>query len=157
MEGWYRILNIGYRFAALGACDYRFCRALGDCRTYVYHPKRPNSAEWVRGVVAGRSFFTTGPLVLLEVDGARPGDVIERRGSGTQSLRARVRLRSEVAPVTHAELVVTGRSVGRRWPLSSFVPGLLHRFDLPDVYRELGTKKLRQIEPWNADCKTQSS
>jgi hypothetical protein len=114
LEGWYRILNIGYRFAALGACDYPFCRALGDCRTYVYHPTRPDPTEWVRGAVAGRSFFTTGPLVLLEVDGARPGDVIERHGSGTQLLHARVRLRSEVAPVTHVELVVNGRSVGRR-------------------------------------------
>jgi hypothetical protein len=114
LEGWYRILNIGYRFAALGASDYPYCRALGDCRTYVYHPTRPDPAQWIRGAVAGRSFFTTGPLVLLEVDGARPGDVIERQGSGTQLLRARVRLRSEVAPVTHVELVVNGRSVGRR-------------------------------------------
>ncbi|HEY5312065.1 MAG TPA: CehA/McbA family metallohydrolase [Pirellulales bacterium] len=114
LEGWYRILNIGYRFAALGACDYPVCRALGDCRTYVYHPTRPDPAQWVRGAVAGRSFFTTGPLLLLEVEGARPGDVIERQGSGSQLLHARVRLRSEVAPVTHVELVVSGRSVGRR-------------------------------------------
>jgi dienelactone hydrolase len=38
------------------------------------------------------------------------------------------------------------------WPLSSFVPGVLHRFDLPDCYRELQRKKLRQIEPWGADA-----
>ncbi|MHC1763805.1 MAG: acetylxylan esterase [Verrucomicrobiia bacterium] len=34
------------------------------------------------------------------------------------------------------------------WPLSSLVPGVLHRFDLPDCYRELQAKNLRQIEPW---------
>ena len=33
------------------------------------------------------------------------------------------------------------------WPLSSFVPGVLAKFDLPDCYRELEAKKLRQIEP----------
>jgi hypothetical protein len=33
-----------------------------------------------------------------------------------------------------------------RWPLSAFVPGILARFDLPDCYRELERKKLRQIE-----------
>jgi cephalosporin-C deacetylase-like acetyl esterase len=33
------------------------------------------------------------------------------------------------------------------WPLSSFVPGVLAAFDLPDCYRELEAKKLRQIEP----------
>ncbi len=34
------------------------------------------------------------------------------------------------------------------WPLSTFLPGVLERFDLPDCYRALGAKKLRQIEPW---------
>ncbi|HUG89377.1 MAG TPA: prolyl oligopeptidase family serine peptidase [Planctomycetaceae bacterium] len=34
------------------------------------------------------------------------------------------------------------------WPLSSFLPGVLARFDLPDCYRELRAKDLRQIDPW---------
>jgi dienelactone hydrolase len=33
------------------------------------------------------------------------------------------------------------------WPLSSFVPGVLEQFDLPDCYRALESKKLRQVEP----------
>ena len=33
------------------------------------------------------------------------------------------------------------------WPLSSFLPGVLAEFDLPDCYRVLEGKKLRQIEP----------
>jgi dienelactone hydrolase len=37
-----------------------------------------------------------------------------------------------------------------RWPLSSFVPGVLEKFDLPDCYRALAAKQLRQIEPWGA-------
>jgi dienelactone hydrolase/pimeloyl-ACP methyl ester carboxylesterase len=37
------------------------------------------------------------------------------------------------------------------WPLSSSVPGVLEKLDLPDIYRALG-KKLRQIEPWGAAC-----
>jgi len=40
------------------------------------------------------------------------------------------------------------------WPLSSLLPGVLKKFDLPDCYRELAkTKKLRQIEPWGANGK----
>ncbi|MEW6304520.1 MAG: prolyl oligopeptidase family serine peptidase [Verrucomicrobiota bacterium] len=35
-----------------------------------------------------------------------------------------------------------------KWPLSSLVPGVLHKFDLPDCYRALEGKKLRMIEPW---------
>ena len=34
------------------------------------------------------------------------------------------------------------------WPLSSFVPGVLEKFDLPDCYQALKGKKLRHIEPW---------
>jgi dienelactone hydrolase len=34
------------------------------------------------------------------------------------------------------------------WPLSALPAGVLRRFDLPDCYRELGTKNLRLLEPW---------
>lgn len=34
------------------------------------------------------------------------------------------------------------------WPLSSFVPGVLEKFDLPDCYQALQGKKLRHIESW---------
>lgn len=37
------------------------------------------------------------------------------------------------------------------WPLSSFVPGVLEFFDLPECYRALEEKKLRQIDPWGAN------
>lgn len=34
------------------------------------------------------------------------------------------------------------------WPLSSFIPGVLKSFDLPDCYRALAAKRLQQVEPW---------
>jgi len=40
------------------------------------------------------------------------------------------------------------------WPLSSLLPNVLEAFDLPDCYRLLQEKKLRQIEPWGADGQT---
>ncbi len=38
------------------------------------------------------------------------------------------------------------------WPLSTFVPNVLESFDLPDCYRALAKKKLRQIEPFGAEA-----
>jgi dienelactone hydrolase len=38
------------------------------------------------------------------------------------------------------------------WPLSAFVPGVLARFDLPDCYRALQGRKLRQIDPWGPNA-----
>ncbi|MEN6427064.1 MAG: prolyl oligopeptidase family serine peptidase [Phycisphaerales bacterium] len=39
------------------------------------------------------------------------------------------------------------------WPLSTLVPNVLSAFDLPDCYRALQEKGLRQIEPWGPDAK----
>lgn len=38
-----------------------------------------------------------------------------------------------------------------QWPLSTFLLGVLKEFDLPDCYRALTPKKLRQVEPWGAN------
>ncbi len=38
------------------------------------------------------------------------------------------------------------------WPLSSFLPGVLERFDLPDCYLALKEQNLRQIEPSGANA-----
>ena len=36
------------------------------------------------------------------------------------------------------------------WTLATLLPNVLAHFDLPDCYRTLASKKLRQIEPWGA-------
>ena len=37
------------------------------------------------------------------------------------------------------------------WPLSTLVPGVLKHFDLTDCYRDLGMKKLIQLDPLGAE------
>lgn len=44
--------------------------------------------------------------------------------------------------VTQAELY--------KWPLASFLPGVMRKFDLPDCYAELESKDLSMVEPWDA-------
>jgi hypothetical protein len=39
------------------------------------------------------------------------------------------------------------------WPLSALVPDILKFFDLPDCYRILQNKNLKQIDPWGPDAK----
>ncbi len=36
------------------------------------------------------------------------------------------------------------------WPLTTLVPDILAKFDLPDCYRALESKNLRLLEPWDA-------
>jgi putative membrane-bound dehydrogenase-like protein len=109
LDGWYHVLNAGFRFPGIGASDYPACRKLGDCRTYVHVEGEADFHNWWRAAAEGRSFMTSGPLVLLEVDGRRAGDTIELTATGTRTVRARLRVRSETAPVTHVHLVVNGR------------------------------------------------
>jgi len=51
------------------------------------------------------------------------------------------------APRSYSELA---EAPMQKWPLSSILPGALTQFDLTDVYRELATKDLQQIESWGA-------
>jgi len=78
-------------------------RQMGD------RPQPPRIEAWLRGMADGCSFFTTGPLLLLEVDGDKPGARIEKQGDGPHRVTVHVRVRSEVAPVTNVQLVVNGR------------------------------------------------
>lgn len=110
-EDWYHMLNSGFKVAATGASDYPPCRRLADCRTYVHASDRPGMREWLEGMAAGNSFITTGPLLLLEVNGARPGAILEDQGEGDYVADVRLRLRSEVTPVTDIELILNGEVV----------------------------------------------
>ncbi|MFO1022691.1 MAG: prolyl oligopeptidase family serine peptidase [Planctomycetales bacterium] len=76
------------------------------------------------------------------------------RGYGAIPATYAALLHDSVAQVTLKNALISYQSVVAediyRWPLSSLTPDVLQKFDLPDVYRELKTKKLRQIEPWDA-------
>jgi hypothetical protein len=74
------------------------------------------------------------------------------KGWGTLPAAFAAMLSPLVAQVTLKNALTSWSEVAQSeeysWPLSAFVPGVLARFDLPDCYRALEKKKLRQIEPW---------
>jgi putative membrane-bound dehydrogenase-like protein len=107
LEHWYHFLNAGFRVPMTGASDYPACRKLGDCKTYVYHAELPGFGAWYRGMADGQSFVTSGPMLLLEVNGERPGATISQTAPGTHEVT--VRLNSEVVSVSHLRLIVGGR------------------------------------------------
>lgn len=114
LEGWYHILNAGFRFPAVGASDYPYCRALGDCRTYAYLGGGGKSFDdWNQAAAGGRSFFTTGPLLETTVNGERPGGTLDLP-LGEHALSVEVRMTSPVAGVDEIHIVEGGRIVARR-------------------------------------------
>src|SRR5207253_938105 len=73
--------------------------------------KEPDVSGWFASCAAGRSFVTTGPLLLLDVDGQEPGAVLAKAGPGPHRVTVRVRTIALVAPVTSVQLLVNGRVV----------------------------------------------
>ena len=119
LAGWYQILSAGYHFPCIGASDYPACRKLGDCQTYVYSKEQPDFAAWLEGASKGRSFVTTGPLLLLEVDGKCPGSIIRKTGSGPHRLQVHLRTICEVAPIQNIQLIANGKVVYEKTLLAS--------------------------------------
>jgi hypothetical protein len=108
LEGWYHVLNAGFHFPAVGASDYPYCRALGDCRTYVLtRGGNPTFEEWDRIAAEGRSFFTTGPLLWLTTGDRHPGDTLSLPPDGSQ-VAFRVRMQSPVVAVDELQLIEGG-------------------------------------------------
>ncbi len=127
LAGWYHILNAGYRFPAVGASDYPYCRALGDCRTYVHISGQPTFEAWNQGAAAGHSFFTTGPLVELTVNNRYPGEAIDL--DAASDVRVHLRIQSLVSPISDLQLIVGGEIRERR-NLSSTSQGAPLELDL---------------------------
>lgn len=142
LEDWYHMLNCGYRIPALGASDWPACRFLADCRTYVQLPAgEANFEGWLKGMAAGRSFVTTGPMLLATVGGGGPGDVLELE-AGEQTLPVRIELASEVAPVEQVDIVVNGQVV-QSFPVPARIVG-------GDAWQRLEAKITLRESAWVA-------
>jgi hypothetical protein len=111
---WYRYLNAGYRLPAVGGTDKMGAyMPVGANRTYANLGSEQFSFEsWTRAVRAGRTFMTTGPLLLLEADGKAPGDEIVL-GQGGGRVEVRLEARSFV-PFHRVEIVLNGQVVASR-------------------------------------------
>jgi hypothetical protein len=122
LEGWYHILNAGFTFPAVGASDYPYCRALGDCRTYVRlnndalrrtGKPGPDFATWLKGAAEGMSFFTTGPLLTVTINGHGPAYHL-RLPKGKHTLPVKIWMQSPVAGADEIHVIAGGRVVARR-------------------------------------------
>jgi hypothetical protein len=109
MEVYYHVLNGGFRLpASAGSASGVKAAPLGYERVYVRLDEPFSYEAWFRGLKAGRSFATNGPLIFLTVDGREPGATVRTRPGG--SLRVRVEVQSPRA-LDRVELIDRGRVV----------------------------------------------
>ncbi len=84
---WCLLLNHGYRLAATGSSDACFDRpggaVPGAARTYTFVEGAFSLPAVAAATAAGKTFVTTGPLLLATVDGKPPGSRHEAHGQAS--------------------------------------------------------------------------
>ena len=111
-DAWYRLLNVGVPIAPSAGTDvmtdfYR-TMAVGTTRVYV-KPEGPLTLQsYLEALRAGRSFVSTGPLLLLTAAGVEPGGVIQAPAGGPVAWEL-----TAVSPLAFetVEVIVNGVSV----------------------------------------------
>jgi hypothetical protein len=105
---WHRLLNCGFRIPASGGTDCFLNRIQsglpGSSRAYVRIPGEFSYEGWIRGLRAGRTFVTNGPM--LEFDA---GAVVRLDGAGDVPVKATA---ASLTPIDRFEIVANGDVVG---------------------------------------------
>jgi hypothetical protein len=79
-QTYYALLNCGFRIKpSAGTANGVHPVPLGFGRVYVKVDGGFNYAAWVRGLAAGRSFVTTGPMLFSQVGGEFGGKIIKHK------------------------------------------------------------------------------
>ena len=135
-ELWCLLLNHGYRVAATASSDSCFDRAGGATpgvvRTYTHLDGDFSLPAVARATALGRTFVTSGPLVLASVEGRPPGSAFAADG---QSRRLRIEAwasGTEAKGLTRIEILRNGIPV-RTNVFSSPVSSLVTNVSLSEI------------------------
>jgi hypothetical protein len=112
-QNYYALLDCGFRLRpTAGTASGVHPVPLGFGRVYVHLGEgRPfDGAAWLAGLNQGRSFVTTGPMLLLTLDGKDPGADL---GRGTHRLQG---LAVSASPLKTVDIVVNGEILSRLTP-----------------------------------------
>ena len=112
-QTYYSLLNCGFRMRpTAGTASGVHPVPLGFGRVYVHLPDGFSYRKWMDGLAAGRSFVTTGPMLVVEVNDQPPGTTIRQATHRKQSYAITGVVTSPV-PVKPIEILVNGRIVKR--------------------------------------------
>src|SRR4030095_8612816 len=79
-SNYYALLNCGFRLRpTAGTANGVHPVPLGFGRVYVHLPDGFGYEAWKRGLDAGRSFVTTGPMLFARVNDRDPGEVFQAK------------------------------------------------------------------------------
>jgi hypothetical protein len=126
LQHYYMFLDLGIRLTALAGSDFPWCgrgpayglpgeqvAQIGNARFYT-HVGGPLSFEsWFASLKAGHTFVTTGPMLLLTVNGRMPGDTVDVTPGTRVRVKAEALGHPTQVPLTSLEIVGHGRVLAR--------------------------------------------
>ncbi len=111
-QNYYALLNCGFRMRpTAGTASGVHPVPLGFGRVYVHLPEGFSYDDWMKGLDEGRSFVTTGPMLLAKVNGQQPGHTFKVQSS-TPGKPATYRVTGTAIgpkPLERIEIVVAGQ------------------------------------------------
>jgi hypothetical protein len=126
LEHYYMFLDLGIRLTALAGSDFPWCGRgpayglpgpqlpqIGNARFYTYIGGRMSFDRWFAALKAGHTFVTTGPMLLLTVDGHLPGDTIDVAPGTRVRVRVEALGHATQVPLTSVEIIGHGRVLAR--------------------------------------------
>ena len=129
VDHFYHLLDLGYEITATAGSDFPWCgkghrydienapenaARIGNVRFYTYLGDLPLSYEtWKANLKAGRTFVTSGPIVLLKVNGRRPGARFDVDEGETLHVTAEAYGHARQVPLDTLEIVAHGEVLAR--------------------------------------------
>jgi hypothetical protein len=117
-EIYYRLLNCGLRIPpSAGSASGVLPNPVGYNRAYVYVGDEFSYENWWKGLKAGRSFVTNGPLLVTTANGRLPGHVFRRPQGDSIAIDIDVSLTTQ-DNVSEIEIIQNGQ-IAKRVSLQS--------------------------------------
>jgi hypothetical protein len=123
---YYHMLNLGIKLTAIGGSDFPWCgrdhssgrpdhhARIGDVRFYTYLNQKFNFNNWRNALRRGNTFATSGPILLLEVNGTKPGETLNLKSAQKLSISIKAYGHHEQIPLSKIELVKHGQVIASK-------------------------------------------
>lgn len=111
LDDYYDFLNLGFKLSASAGSDLPWGNTIGEVRVYAHTGGGFSTDAWFAALKRGRTFVTNGPMLMLDADGAMPGDDLGVTKNATIRIRARAWAPEIIGSPKKLELISNGRVI----------------------------------------------
>jgi len=110
-EGWYRLLNLGYRINPAAGSDWPYSDFPGVVREFVKLDGPLNLDAWFESYRAGHTYVSNGPFLEFSVNGRGMGEELRVKRGTPLNFVLETKLNPDVDKLDRLELVALGNVI----------------------------------------------